>query len=59
MNFFKVLFIYLTERLSLAAEGGGEAGSLLRVRSQDPGILTWAERRQMLNQLSHLGAPWQ
>ena len=63
--FKKILFVYLTESAHTeargAAEGDGEAGSLLSMEIDvglDPG--PWEHdlsRRQMLNLLSHPGAP--
>ena len=65
---FKILFIRKRERESASAqqgeqqaEGKGEAGSPLS-REPDPGLIPgpWdydLSRRQMLNPLSHSGAP--
>ena len=49
--FLKILFVYLRERVSTNRGNGRERGrSRLRAQSQDWG--------QMLNSLSHLGAPY-
>ena len=64
-SFFKILFIYLREReraqAAVGAEGEGEADCLLSpMWGSIPGPQDHdLSQRQMLNRLSHLGAPSQ
>ena len=64
--FFKISFIYLREREHKPGKGRSrlpsKRGGQHRAQSHNPGIMTWPwdhdlSWRQMLNQLSHPGAP--